>query len=139
MTGGSAHSGRHLVLPARWAGHEPVSALLPAEIGCWDFQKQHTGFGRGMSAVEVSPDWVTWTTLSDDIRDRHWWVNCKLRGNLPPEVLSTDELLLLVRLLTEYAEPRAGYTIAQFRRVMPAEGRTVFAIEADCVSPDEQP
>jgi hypothetical protein len=84
-------------------------------------------------------DHPAWTTLSDDLRDRHWWVNCKLRGNLPAEVLSTDELLLLVRLLTEYAEPRTGYTIAQFRRVMPAEGRTVIAIEADCVSPDEQP
>jgi len=43
---------------------------------------------------------------------------------------------LKIRLLTEYAEPRAGYTVAQFCRSVPAEGRTVFSIEADCVPPE---
>lgn len=46
-------------------------------------------------------------------------------------------LWLRVRLLTEFAEPRAGYTVAQFCRAVPAEGRTVFAIRADCVPPDD--
>jgi hypothetical protein len=40
---------------------------------------------------------------------------------------------LKIRLLTEYAEPRAGYTVAQFCRAVPAEGRTVFSLVADCV------
>ncbi|MFM7245789.1 MAG: serine/threonine-protein kinase [Planctomycetaceae bacterium] len=127
-----------LVYRFRFPGRAARIALQ-ADIGCWDFQKHHTGFGRGVSAVEVSPDGVTWTTLQDDIRDRRWGVNCKLRGNLPADVLGTDELWLRVRLLTEYAEPRAGYTVAQFCRAVPAEGRTVFAIEADCVPPDVQP
>ena len=127
-----------LVYRFRFPGRAARIALQ-ADIGCWDFQKHHTGFGRGVSAVEVSPDGVAWTTLQDDIRDRRWGVNCKLRGNLPPDVLGTDELWLRVRLLTEYAEPRAGYTAAQFCRAVPAEGRTVFAIEADCVPPDEPP
>lgn len=126
-----------LVYRFRFPGRAARIALQ-ADIGCWDFQKHHTGFGRGVSAVEVSPDGVTWITLQDDIRDRRWGVNCKLRGNLPPAVLGTNELWLRVRLLTEHAEPRAGYTVAQFCRAVPAEGRTVFAIEADCVPPDER-
>lgn len=112
---------------------------LQAEIDCWDFQKHHTGFGRGASAVEVSRDGIAWTTLSDDIRVRRWGANCTLSGDLPPDVLGTEELWLRVRLLTQYAEPRAGYTVAQFCRAVPAEGRTVFAIEADCVPPDDRP
>ena len=112
---------------------------LTVQTDCWDFLKHHTGFGRGAAAVEVSRDGATWTILLDDIRDRRWGVNCNLSGDLPQEVLGGDELWLRVRLLTEHAEPRAGYTVAQFCRAVPAEGRTVFAIEADCVPLDEQP
>jgi len=112
---------------------------LTAQTDCWDFQKHHTGFGRGASAVEVSRDGITWTVLADDIRDRRWGANWNLSGDLPPDVLGTDELWLRVRLLTEHVDPRAGYTLAQFCRAVPAEGRTVFAIEAACVPPDGEP
>lgn len=127
-----------LVYRFRFPGRAARIALQ-AEVGCWDFQKHHTGFGRGASAVEVSRDGIAWTTLSDDIRARRWGANCTLSGDLPPDVLGSDELWLRVRLLTQYAEPRAGYTVAQFCRAVPAEGRTVFAIEADCVPPDDRP
>ena len=75
---------------------------------------------------------------SPPIRTRRWGANCTLSGDLPSDVLGADELWLRVRLLTEHAEPRAGYTVAQFCRAVPAEGRTVFAIDADCVPPDER-
>jgi len=127
-----------LVYRFRFPGRAARIAVT-AEISCWDFLKHHTGFGRGVSAVEASRDGITWTSLSDDIRDRRWGVTCKLTGNLPPDLLGTDELWLKIRLLTEQAEPRAGYTVAQFCRAVPAEGRTVFAIEADCVPPDDPP
>lgn len=126
-----------LVYRFRFPGRAARIALR-ATTDCWDFQKHHTGLGRGASAVEVSRDGIAWTTLSDDIRARRWGANCTISGDLPPDVLGTDELWLRVRLLTEDAEPRAGYTVAQFCRAVPAEGRTVFAIEADCVPPDEQ-
>lgn len=109
-----------------------------AEIGCWDFQKHHTGFGRGCSAVEASRDGIAWVTLQDDIRERRWGVNCKLSGDLPPGVLGSRELWLRIRLLTEDADPRAGYTVAQFARSIPAESRDVFTIEAECVPPVEE-
>ena len=121
-----------LVYRFRFPGRAARIALA-AETGCWDFQKHHTGFGRGVSAIEASRDGVTWTTLQDDIRDHRWGVNCKLSGNLPTDLLGTEELWLKIRLLTEYAEPRASYTVAQFCRAVPAEGRTVFSLVADCV------
>ena len=121
----------HFQFPGRTA-----RVALSAETGCWDFQKHHTGFGRGVSAIEASRDGVAWTALQDDIRDRRWGVNCKVTGDLPPDLLGAAELWLRIRLLTEFAEPRAGYTVAQFCRSVPAEGRTVFSIEADCVSPE---
>ena len=121
-----------LVYRFRFPGRTARISLC-AETGCWDFQKHHTGFGRGVSAVEASRDGVTWTTLQDDIRDRRWGVNCKLAGDLPPGLLGAEELWLRIRLLTEHAQPRASYTVAQFCRAVAAEGRTVFAIEADCV------
>ena len=106
---------------------------VTAEASCWDFQKHHTGFGRGASGIEASPDGVIWTTIHDDISDHRWGVNCRLAGDLPSSLLGTAELWLRVKLLTEYAEPRAGYTVAQFCRSVPAEGRNVFVLEADCV------
>jgi len=125
-----------LVYRFRFPGRSARVAIV-AETGCWDFLKHHTGFGRGVSAIEVSRDGVTWTTIQDDIQPRRWGVNCRLNGDLPADVLGVDELWLRVRLLTDQAEPRAGYTVAQFCRSVPAEGRTVFSIEADCVPPDE--
>lgn len=127
-----------LVYRFRFPGRTARIAIT-AEVSCWDFQKHHTGFGRGVSAVEVSSDGATWKTLQDDIRDRRWGVNCKVSGDLPPDVLGTEELWLRIRLLTEYAEPRVGYTVAQFCRAVPAEARTVFTLEADCVPPSESP
>jgi len=62
---------------------------VTAEISCWDFQKHHTGFGRGVSAVEASRDGINWTTLQDDIRDRRWGVNCKLRAICQRTFLAT--------------------------------------------------
>jgi hypothetical protein len=126
-----------LVYRFRFPGRT-ARVALSSETGCWDFQKHHTGFGRGVSAVEASRDGINWTTLQDDIRDRRWGVNCKLAGDLPADLLGAEELWLKIRLLTEYAEPRAGYTVAQFCRSVPAEGRTVFSIEADCVPADDR-
>jgi len=124
----------HFRLPGRSA-----RIHLTAKAECWDFARHHGGFGRGAAAIEASRDGFTWTSLQDDIRDRRWGVNCNLGADLPADVLGTDELWLRIRLLTEHAEPRAGYTVAQFCRAVPDEGRTVFAIEADCVPPDERP
>lgn len=121
-----------LVYHFRFPGRTARIAVT-AEASCWDFQKHHTGFGRGASAIEASPDGVIWTTIHDDISDRRWGVNCRLAGDLPSSLLGTAELWLRVKLLTEYAEPRAGYTVAQFCRSVPAEGRNVFVLEADCV------
>lgn len=106
---------------------------LTAEISCWDFEKHHGGFGRGAAAVEASCNGTDWVVLQDDIRAGRWGVSGTVGGDLEPDLLGTDELWLKVRLLTERAEPRAGYTVAQFSRAVPGANRPVFRIEADCM------
>lgn len=107
--------------------------VLEAELSCWDFEKHPGGFGRGAAAVEASRDGSVWVTLQDDIRAGRWGVSGTAGGTLPAELLGSDELWLRIRLLTERAEPRLGYTVAQFARAVPGAGRTVFSIRADCV------
>jgi hypothetical protein len=105
-------------------------------LECWDFEKHHGGFGRGACAVEVSRDGTSWTSLRDDIRDGRWGTNVTLSGELPADLLGSDVLWLRLRLLTTRAEPKAGYTVAQFARAIPGTGREVFVIEADCAPSD---
>lgn len=109
---------------------------LSAEVSCWDFEKHHGGFGRGAAALEASRDGTDWVTLQDDIRAGRWGVSGTIDGDLPPELLGTEELWLKVRLLTEQAEPKAGYTVAQFSRAVPGVNRKVFSVAADCVPPE---
>jgi transposase len=105
-------------------------------LECWDFEKHHGGFGRGACAVEASRDGTTWTSLRDDIQEGRWGTNVTLGGELPASLLGSDALWLRLRLLTTRAEPKAGYTVAQFARAIPGTGRDVFVIEADCVPND---
>lgn len=110
---------------------------IATESQCWDFERHHGGFGRGVSAVEASRDGRRWITLKDDIGERRWGASWALQGDLPDDLLGTTELWLKVRLLTVDAKPAAGYTVAQFARAVPGSDRAVFAIEADCVPPAE--
>jgi hypothetical protein len=107
---------------------------IETTLECWDFEKHHGGFGRGACAVEASRDGNAWVTLRDDIHDGRWGTNLSLSGDLPSHLLGSDELWIRLRFLTVRAEPRAGYTVAQFARAIPGSGRSVFAIHADCVS-----
>jgi hypothetical protein len=127
-----------LVYRVRFPG--PTAAIrMTANCQCWDFLKHPGGFGRGVSAIEASRDGATWVTLRDNIRHRDWGASWDINGPLPTSMLGTDELWLRLRFLTENAEPDRGYTVAQFARSVTGRNETVFAIEADCVPPDERP
>ena len=110
--------------------------FIDTELSCWDFDKHHGGFGRGASAVEASRDGTRWITIRDDIARGTWGSSWRLKGELPPELLGTSELWLRLRFLTQNAEPKAGYTVAQFARAVPGNGRKVFSLEADCAPSD---
>ena len=121
-----------LVLCFRFPGRT-ARIHIDTESACWDFEKHHGGFGRGASAVQASRDGVTWITLRDNIAPRNWGASWSLKEDLPDGLLGTTELWLRLRFLTERAEPKAGYTVAQFARAVTGAGKTVFALEADCV------
>ena len=106
---------------------------LVTESTCWDFMKHPGGFGRGACAFDASRDGVTWITLRDNIRHRDWGAGWSLAESLPRQLLGTAELWLRIRFLTEEAQPDRGYTVAQFARAVTGAGKTVFALEADCV------
>jgi hypothetical protein len=127
-----------LVYRVRFPG--PTAAIrLTANCQCWDFLKHPGGFGRGVSAIEASRDGATWVTLRDNIQHRDWGASWEIDGPLPTSLLGTDEFWLRLRFLTEHAELDRGYTVAQFARSVTGRNETVFAIEADCVPPDDPP
>jgi hypothetical protein len=127
-----------LVYRVRFPG--PTAAIrMTAYCQCWDFLKHPGGFGRGVSAIEASRDGATWVTLRDNIQHRDWGASWEIDGPLPTSLLGTDELWLRLRFLTEHAELDRGYTVAQFARSVTGRNETVFAIEADCVPPDDPP
>jgi hypothetical protein len=127
-----------LVYRVKFTGRT-AAIRMNANCQCWDFMKHPGGFGRGVSALEVSRDGVTWVTIRDHITNRDWGASWDLSGPVPPSLLGTDELWLRLRFLTENAELHRGYTVAQFSRSVTGRNENVFSLEADCVPTSASP
>ena len=104
-----------------------TSASLYANSPTWDFFTEPGGNGRGASALEVSNDGETWTSLHNNLEPRNWGGDWTFDGALPAEVLGTTELWVRMRFYVENA-PNSSYTVAQFGRSTSAATRPVFAI-----------
>lgn len=103
---------------------------LRAISDCWDFFREPGGMGRGVSALEVSPDGETWTVLVDAITPRRWGEGWLYDEDLDADFLGGTALWVRMRFLTEGAPVTKGYNVAQFGRTKPGAQANVFEVRA---------
>ncbi len=106
--------------------------FLAAGTSCYDYRRMHNGDNRGTSALDLSTDGETWTTLRDDLDRDAWGEEWTIDELLPEWCLGTSSLWIQVRLLSTNSSPSANYALAQFGRAPEEVGGDTFRIEAAC-------
>ena len=109
------------------------SIRLKAAASCWDFFNEPGGYGRGVSAIEVSKDGATWVALHDNVTPLAWGADWSVDGQLPATVLGGNAIWVRMRFLVE-GTPNSSYTVAQFGRSTAAEVDNVFEVEATVIA-----
>ncbi|MEI8227750.1 MAG: cadherin repeat domain-containing protein [Planctomycetota bacterium] len=105
------------------------SIALKASSATWDFNTEPGGRGRGVSAIQVSPDGRSWVTLRDNIAPRNWGGDWSVDEALPAALAGATTLWVRMRFLVEGA-PNSSYTVAQFGRSTSTATTNIFAVEA---------
>ena len=111
--------------------------FLAVGTSCYDYRLVHNGTNRGTSALDLSNDGDTWTTIRDDLDRDVWGKQSTFDELIPAPFVGTEVLWLRVRLLTVDSNPNAEYSLAQFCRAPATVIGDTFRLDADLLPLDD--